>query len=248
MKKIFARVKSYGATTSLDMAKPDPKSAAGKADWQTILSSVLPYVDIFLPSLEEILFMLEPHTYEAMEKAYGTEGILSHADGALLSRLSDALLGMGAGIVAIKLGVHGLYVRSSSDAERLGGTAMGRAAPAQLWQWTDREILVPCFQVEVAGTTGAGDCTIAGFLTALLKGLPLEDAAAMAAAVGACSVERADAVSGVPPWPDVLRRIEAGWSRKEVGLSLAGWTWDADNHCYRGPRDREKRASGVALL
>ncbi|HSB03325.1 MAG TPA: carbohydrate kinase family protein, partial [Anaerolineales bacterium] len=55
---LFQRVKSRGLTTSLDMAYPDPESAAGRANWRVILQKVLPYVDIFVPSLNEISYML----------------------------------------------------------------------------------------------------------------------------------------------------------------------------------------------
>jgi len=34
-----------------------------------------------------------------------------------------------------------------------------------------REILAPCFEVDVAGTTGSGDCAVAGLLASLLRGL-----------------------------------------------------------------------------
>jgi sugar/nucleoside kinase (ribokinase family) len=56
--ELFQRVKSHGLTTSLDMAYPDPESPAGKTDWTAILRNVLPYVDVFVPSLEEIMYML----------------------------------------------------------------------------------------------------------------------------------------------------------------------------------------------
>ncbi len=47
----------------------------------------------------------------------------------------------------------------------------------------------PCFDVEVVGTTGSGDATIAGFLSALLRDASPEEAMTMAVAVGACNVE-----------------------------------------------------------
>ena len=59
--QIFEIAKSAGAITSLDMALPDPTSDSGNAPWQKILEKVLPYVDIFLPSIEEAYFMLDPH-------------------------------------------------------------------------------------------------------------------------------------------------------------------------------------------
>jgi len=59
---IFQRVKALGLTTSLDLSMPDPSSAAGRANWHAILGATLPYVDVFLPSAEEILLMLRRHT------------------------------------------------------------------------------------------------------------------------------------------------------------------------------------------
>src|SRR5262249_44697698 len=56
--QIFQMVKAQEIFTSLDMAWPDPLSEAGQIDWQVILRRTLPFVDAFLPSIEELLFML----------------------------------------------------------------------------------------------------------------------------------------------------------------------------------------------
>ena len=63
---LFQRVKAKGITTSLDLSMPDPHSAAGRADWHTILGATLPYVDIFLPSAEEILLMLRRPIFDQL--------------------------------------------------------------------------------------------------------------------------------------------------------------------------------------
>jgi len=52
--RVFQTAKSAGLTTSLDMALPDPESEAGQADWAAILGAALPFVDLFLPSEEEL--------------------------------------------------------------------------------------------------------------------------------------------------------------------------------------------------
>jgi sugar/nucleoside kinase (ribokinase family) len=232
---MFERVKRQGVTTSLDMAKPDPDSDAGRQNWEAILRRTLPYVDVFLPSFEELLFMLDRADYDALERQHGPGGALKGADADRLSRLSGMLIGMGTAIVGIKLGEHGLYLRTSADASRLA--AMGACAPADPAAWTGRELLAPCFRVDVAGTTGAGDCTIAGFLAGLLRGLSPERTIIGAVAVGACNVERADAVSGVPDWETVQRRIAAGWERRATGLALHGWMRDAATGLCVGPGD-----------
>ena len=168
MEEIFRRAKIAGATTSLDMSYPDPDSAAGRINWTTWLQRVLPQVDIFLPSLDEMQSML--HTPAAP------------AD------LARQLCDWGAKIAGLKMGNRGLHVR-----------------------WNNRELHAPCFQVQVAGTTGAGDATIAGFLAGILRGLAPEETMTLAAAVGACCCEAPDATSGIRSWNDTWHRIHAGW-------------------------------------
>ncbi|HEY3936076.1 MAG TPA: carbohydrate kinase family protein [Bryobacteraceae bacterium] len=61
----------------------------------------------------------------------------------------------------------------------------------------DREIVCPAFEVNVKDTTGAGDCFVAGFLSALLRNEDLATAGRFANAVGALSVQKIGAVTGV---------------------------------------------------
>jgi sugar/nucleoside kinase (ribokinase family) len=193
--ELLQRVKALGLTTSLDMAYPDPDSPAGRADWQAILKNVLPYVDVFVPSLEEIVFMLWHQIAPAPS-----------AD--LLSRISAELLGMGAKMVLLKLGDRGLYLHTAGLSS-MGD--LGLASPQNLEPWLDFEAWLPCFAVDVVGTTGAGDVSVAGLLAALLRGLSPRDALSAALAMGACSVEAPDALGGVRSWDETWRRIRSGW-------------------------------------
>lgn len=228
--ELLGRVREGGLTTSLDMAMPDPQSEAGRVDWPALLARALPRVDVFLPSLDETLFMLDRARFE------GALSGAAPADGALLGELSARLLDMGAAVVGLKLGDQGLYLRTSSKPARLA--AMGACSPEDTQAWAGRELLAPCFEVRVAGTTGSGDATAAGFLAAFLKGLPPEEAATRAVAVGACSVERAEATAGIPSWAAVEERIGSGWKRRPVELALPGWKCDAERSLWRGPNDR----------
>ncbi|WP_254450138.1 carbohydrate kinase family protein [Cohnella herbarum] len=225
--RLLSGAKAQGATVSLDLARPDPDSPAGQADWKAILQRALPYVDVFLPSFEEILYMLRPEHYRELSERHGTAELLAYADGPLLNSLSEELLGMGAAVVGLKLGEHGLYARTTDSLERLRGMGACAQSEEKLETWQGKELLAPCFQVEVAGTTGAGDCTIAGFLAGLVKGLTLEETLLGAVGVGAYNVERSDAVSGVPGWTEVQTRIASGWKQREASLSLPGWTQES---------------------
>jgi sugar/nucleoside kinase (ribokinase family) len=228
--EIFQRVKDLGVTTSLDMTLPDPSSEAGCADWTAILRAVMPSVDIFLPSIEETLTMLCRETYETLSQEVG--GLLSQITPALLSELSGELLAMGGKIVGFKLGERGMYVRTAG---RAAIEALGAARPTDASVWADRELWAPCFQVDVAGTTGAGDAAIAGFLAGLLRDLSPELALTAAVAVGACNVETSDAVSGVRPWEEMWRRVMSGWERRELQIDEPGWCFDEESHLWVGP-------------
>jgi sugar/nucleoside kinase (ribokinase family) len=195
-------------------------------------------VDVFLPSIEEILFMLNRERFERMRSSTGGADIISQIDGDLLAELSRTLIELGAAVVVFKLGDQGLYLRTTSDAARL--RTAGVCAPADPHAWTSRELLTPCFEADVVGTTGAGDCTIAGFLAALVHGLAPAEAMTSAVAAGACNVEAADATSGIPPWSKMQARIAAGWKRRTVALSLPEWKHNDLQGIYIGPNDRKK--------
>lgn len=216
------RVKGLGLTTALDLAMPDPQGRSGRADWPAFLARVLPFVDLFMPSLTEVAWML------------GEEP--SPADPASLERFARGLLACGARAVGLKLGERGLYLRTA-DAP----LALGRAAPDDLTRWAGRELLSPVFEAAVRGTTGAGDATVAGFLAGFVRGETPERCLELACAVGAASVEAADAVSGVPSWAGLGERLARGWRRAAPHPGAAYGDpayWRAGpNGVWRGRRD-----------
>lgn len=166
--KVFQKAKAAGCTTSLDMSLPDPDSASGRAPWATILANVLPFVDIFAPSLDELAFML-PGSFD----------------------LAESVLAMGAKSVAIKNGDRGMWL---TVAEQIGG-------------WEPGSIHQGVLPVEVRGTTGAGDATIAGLLYGFLRGFDVIQSAKTAAAAGATCCEAVDSVSGVRPFSELSERF-----------------------------------------
>jgi sugar/nucleoside kinase (ribokinase family) len=200
--QIFQKAKAAGAVTSMDMVVPDPNARSGQVNWRSILEKTLPFVDIFLPSIEEILFMLRHADHDAWSPQ-----VLPHLNRQYLASLADELLGLGSTIVGFKLGEMGIYLRTGA-AEVLADLTR---LPLDTTAWADGELWSPAFQVKVVGTTGAGDAAYAGFLTALLHGLKPDEALRWACAVGACDVEAADATSGVRTWVETEKRLSAGW-------------------------------------
>jgi sugar/nucleoside kinase (ribokinase family) len=226
---LFRRAKRTGVTTSLDMCYPDPDTEGGQADWAAILGSTLPYVDIFLPSIEELLFMLRRSDYDTMTRG---GSLIDQVTPDLLHNLSDELLSMGVRMAVIKLGVRGLYLRTAGKHIL---EEMGHAGPSDLDAWSDKELWTPCFRVQIAGTTGAGDATIAGFLSALLRGLSPEESVIAAVAVGACNVEAPDALSGLRSWEETIQRINSGWERLPLSLDDPAWQMDEIHQIWYRP-------------
>jgi sugar/nucleoside kinase (ribokinase family) len=210
---MFARARETGPATCLDMCVPDPDSEAGRIDWERVLVNTLPFVDVFAPSIDELLFMVDGPAYDRLCR----EGLTATIDRGSLAEHGRRLLAMGAAVAAIKLGDRGLYVRATEDAGRLGHLC--DRSGAGISGWRGCEVLAPCFVPDrVAGTTGAGDCTIAGLLAALLRGAGPADAATAATAVGASSVETIDPTSGIGSWESIQARIARGWERCKLGL------------------------------
>ena len=226
--EMFKRAKATGVTTSLDTSMPDPTAPAGQANWPLIFKGALPYVDLFVPSLHEILFMLYPDIFK--EVTAQNRSITP----ALASRIADDLLAMGVKILMLKAGHLGLYLRTA-DETRLAD--LGRACPADLARWAKREVWSPIFKVNVVGTTGSGDATIAGFLAAFLRDLLPTETATMASAVGACNVEAADAVSGIRSWEETTARVKAGWPRQLLNFTDPSWQFDPARQLWLGPND-----------
>lgn len=220
--RLFEALRARGQLVSLDMAQPDPASEAGRVDWTAWMAEVLPHVDLFAPSLDEICFMLGIPLSEQ-----------APLDLALLDAVADRLVALGARIVALKLGDAGLYLRTSDEPEAMRTALAGLDPPS----WLGRQLLAPCFRVHVAGTTGSGDATIAGLLAALVRGLGAEEAVTMGVAVGACSVEQPDASSGIPPWAAVEKRLRGGWEPCREPWLDGPWP-GAGGPPWRGPRDR----------
>jgi sugar/nucleoside kinase (ribokinase family) len=228
---LFRKVKKAGLITSLDMASVDPDSPAGKVNWNKILDDLLPFVDIFLPSLDEILFMTDPQFFKKIS------GRLPDATATinetLLHNISSGLIKRGAAIVGLKLGGNGFYLRTASDSSRLALLTQNAS------DWTRRELLSPCFQVKEKGTTGSGDCTIAGFLAAFIKGLSPEQTVNSAVGAGACNVETLDATSGIPDWNTLQKRIESGWEKHPVAGAFPHWQWNKTDRLAVGPADQK---------
>ncbi|MFN8377183.1 MAG: PfkB family carbohydrate kinase [Anaerolineae bacterium] len=187
--EIMKGAKATGCVTSLDFTLPDPATASGQANWPLILQRVLPEVDVFVPSLEEAVFLLHRDLYIKWDGK-----VTTHVSRDLLDRMAKDLLAMGPAIVGIKLSDQGVILYGAAH-ERL--SSISRQIP-NAQQWADQVIGQPAFAVRVNGTTGAGDAAYSGLILALQEGLDPASAAREFCAVGAAAVEAPDGINGLP--------------------------------------------------
>lgn len=212
LETLFRRAKALGVATSLDLAAVDAQSEAGQADWAALLRRVVPYIDFFVPSVEELCFMIDrPRFAQWSARANGkalTDVLDVERD---VTPLADQLMDWGAKVVLIKCGAPGMYCRTA-DAGTL--KTVGAHVALDVHAWADYAGYVPSFRAaRVLSGTGAGDTSIAAFLASVLEGCGLKQCVDRALATGACCVEAYDALGGLRPLDELDRRIAAGWPR-----------------------------------
>ncbi len=230
---MFKRAKECGAITSLDQSYPDETSPAGQADWQTILSKALPYVDIFLPSIEEILLMLNRELFTKRKEEAGGEDLTLTIPIEDVQSLGQKLLDLGVKVALIKCGARGLYLKTASK-EALA--TINCFSDEVLDTWANRELWVAPYKVKVVSATGSGDSAIAAFLAAILNNKNPEDALSLAAYAGAKAVGVADAVSVVIPFSEMENDIANYNEKLKITLPLE-WT-ENNNKIWLGPDDK----------
>lgn len=201
---LFQRAKACGLRTSLDFCTIG--SAAAAIDWRTVLRNCARSVTVFAPSIEELRV--------ALREPERPDGNIDD-----VRSLAQTLIAMGFAIVAIKLGTRGVYLATSGVDADLAGWQLAA-------EWRARQLMAPCFRANFVNASGAGDCTIAGFIASVAAGSGPEQSLTMAVAAGAASVEATDASSGVPSMAELQARISAGWERIEGSAPGSDWSYD----------------------
>lgn len=209
---MFRKVKAEGLTTSMDMAAVDPDTDAGRTDWNSILKKVIPYVDFFMPSVEELCYMLDRERFDEWKTRDGqsdiTDIINVERD---IKPLADICMEYGAKVLVIKCGASGMFFKSA-DSDRISEINVGLNTN----QWAGIEGFERSYVPDrVLSATGAGDTSIAAFLYAMLQGYSFEKCMHYAAATGAACVASYDALSGLLSFDAMKERIDNGWRKRD---------------------------------
>lgn len=211
--RILKKVKESGVAVSLDMSAIDASSKAALANWEMILKKVLPYVDFFVPSAEELCFMLDRKRYEEWDQRAAGGDVAEALTPEDVKPLADWILAMGAKVALIKCGAPGMYYKTAS-AEKI--RELCERLSLNINDWAEKEGFEKSYQPEaILSGTGAGDTSIAAFLCSILEEAPLAQALQMATATGACCVASYDALSGLKPLEELKEKIANGWEKNK---------------------------------
>lgn len=207
LQSMFSRIRELGVITSMDFSLPNRQSEAGKQNWLHIMERVLPYTDIFVPSLEEALQIMIPDQYEKILLTVGDSDIVDHIPTSLIREIGEKIIDCGVKILLIKAGHRGIYLLTD-DISPLN-KERGLNLPESNWNY--RELwcnAYPADPEKIKNATGAGDTAIAAFLAALLEGNTVETALRYAAIAGRNNLYCHDIYEELDDWQSMKKELK----------------------------------------
>lgn len=212
--EIFKKVKEMGIATSLDLAAVDEKSEAASVDWKAVLQKTLPFVDFFVPSLEELAFMLDKDLYKTLHERAKDQDVTRYVKLEEIERLASECISYGTSIVLIKCGAPGMYLKT---AQKNVLEKMKCDFIEDLEAWSNVSHFEKSYKPDcILSATGAGDTSSAAFLFGLTEGYSYEKCLQLATGTGAFCVTRYDAVSGLVSFDTIFEKIEKGWQKQNL--------------------------------
>ena len=181
--EMFSKIQKLGVVTSLDFSLPDPESESGKINWPEVMKRILPYTDIFVPSLEEALQIMMPLKYAEIQTAFENTEMVYQIPTQLIREVGKMIINSGVKIVLIKAGERGAYLLTG-DVTPIN-EKMGINLPAGNWNF--RELWCEAYhadKLKIINTNGAGDTAVAAFLSAIIDGYTAESSLKYAAISG----------------------------------------------------------------
>lgn len=207
LQSMFSRIRQMGVVTSMDFSLPDRQSESGKQNWLYIMERVLPYTDIFVPSLEEALQIMMPDQYEEILLTVGNSDIVDHIPTSLIRKIGKRIIDCGVKILLIKAAHRGIYLLTD-DISPLN-KERGLNLPESNWNY--RELwcnAYPVNPVKIKNATGAGDTAIAAFLAAVLDGNTAETALRYAAIAGRNNLYCHDIYEELDDWQSMEKELK----------------------------------------
>lgn len=205
---LFSRVQKMGVVTSLDFSLPDPQSESGKQNWLQIMQRILPYTDIFVPSLEEILQVMMPDEYDKILSFVGSSEFIDHIPLSIIREIGHTIIDYGARILLIKAGHRGSYFLTGdiSSINQRGKFNLNESD----WNYCELWCKVyPADPARIKNATGAGDTAVAAFLSAILEGRTSEETMRFASMAGRNNLYCQKIYEEIDGWQDMEEEMKS---------------------------------------
>ena len=205
---LFSEVQKMGVVTSLDFSLPDPESESGRVDWQEILKSCMPYTDIFVPSIEEVLQIMHPGEYAGILASSISTGKIDQMLINIIRDIGRQLIDSGVKILLIKAGQWGAYLLTGdvSSINDKSGTDLDKG------KWNNCELWCCAYKADplkIKNSSGAGDTSVAAFLSAILDDENPESAVRYAALAGRNNLYCTNLYDDLSDWQELTEEIKS---------------------------------------
>lgn len=227
MASLLKKVRAHSIATSVDMCMPN------NGDDHSSIEVFLPYIDIFMPSYEEMLRLLMPEEYKRINKDADGRNLIDFISEKTIVDIANWLINHGVHIVLLKIGKKGLYLKTDNRASAIPSLNLSK-------EWNERELwIAPKYIEKTVSTIGAGDTAIAGFLASLLESSSPEEALSVASCTAAKCIESEDRGHRLPVFTEIEKTALSDYEQEKLSISLSNWK--RDGLIFYGPNDAKRR-------
>lgn len=205
---LFSRVQKMGVVTSLDLSLPDPESESGSIDWPEIMQKVLPYTDIFVPSMDEVLQIMNPKEYAEILSSSVSSDVINQVIINTIREIGRRFIDSGVKILLIKAGHLGAYLLTG-DVSSLNEKAGLKLAKEK---WNNCELWCKAYKADplkIKNSSGAGDTAVAAFLSAILNNEDPDSSVKYAAMAGRNNLYCKNVYDDLSNWQDMTKEIKS---------------------------------------
>jgi len=206
--ELFSDIQRMGVVTSLDLSLPDTESESGRIDWRGIMQNVLPYTDIFVPSLEEVLQIMNPVEYAEILTSSVSSDIIDQVIINTIREIGRSFIDSGVKILLIKAGHLGAYLLTgnvSSINEKAGLKLVEE-------KWNNCELWCKAYKADplkIKNSSGAGDTAAAAFLSAILNNEDPDSSIRFATLAGRNNLYCKNVYDDLRDWENMTEEIKS---------------------------------------
>ena len=191
----------------MDFSLPDPESESGCINWPEVMNKILPHTDIFVPSLDEAIRIMNPGKYSEILSSLANSEVVDILILNSIREIGRQFVGSGVKILLIKAGHLGAYLLTG-DVSSLNDKA---GLKLETDKWNNCEIWCNAYKadpVKIKNSSGAGDIAVAAFLSAILQDESPGSSVKYAAMAGRNSLYCKNIHDEISDWQEMTEEIK----------------------------------------